>query len=198
MTSTISKSQSARLAADPRVRSRSLTRVGHEDYLRGLPEESEYFAEEFGNRPRGFLARSRIVTLGRFRFSWRGSTNTHMGPTAIAQAVIISEPYLLTSGTRMPRMARPAIAAVLRRRTPFLPTNWEKTYFRVDGNIQPWCSRASFGGAIRFPALYGLDERWSRGNRGRGGRNALGYYANRKSLSPAHGRQSGARPRPSA
>src|SRR5439155_23827625 len=70
-----------------------LALIGNEDYLRGLPEESEQFAEEFHGVDR-FAARKRTLTrLEDFGFLERTEPNTHMVPHGDRSGVII-EPYL--------------------------------------------------------------------------------------------------------
>src|SRR5207247_3677083 len=55
-----------------------LALIGNEDYLRGLPEESEQFAEELHGVDR-FAARKQILTrLEDFGFLERTEPNTHM------------------------------------------------------------------------------------------------------------------------
>ena len=54
-------------------------------------------------------------------------------------------------------MARPAIEAVERGDTVFVPKSWEKTYFEWMNNIQPWCISRQLWWGHQIPAWYGPD-----------------------------------------
>jgi valyl-tRNA synthetase len=54
-------------------------------------------------------------------------------------------------------MARPAIEAVERGDTLFVPKSWEKTYFEWMNNIQPWCISRQLWWGHQIPAWYGPD-----------------------------------------
>ncbi len=54
-------------------------------------------------------------------------------------------------------LAKPAIEAVERGETVFVPRNWEKTYFEWMKNIQPWCISRQLWWGHRIPAWYGPD-----------------------------------------
>ncbi len=54
-------------------------------------------------------------------------------------------------------MAKPAIAAVEKGDTVFVPKNWEKTYFEWMRNIQPWCISRQLWWGHQIPAWYGPD-----------------------------------------
>ena len=54
-------------------------------------------------------------------------------------------------------LAKPAIEAVQRGRTVFVPKNWETTYFHWMQNIQPWCISRQLWWGHRIPAWYGPD-----------------------------------------
>ena len=54
-------------------------------------------------------------------------------------------------------LARPAIEAVERGETVFVPRTWEKTYFEWMRNIQPWCISRQLWWGHRIPAWYGPD-----------------------------------------
>ncbi|MBM3492030.1 MAG: valine--tRNA ligase [Alphaproteobacteria bacterium] len=56
-------------------------------------------------------------------------------------------------------LARPAIEAVERGRTVFVPRNWEKTFFEWMRNIQPWCISRQLWWGHQIPAWYGPDGR---------------------------------------
>ena len=54
-------------------------------------------------------------------------------------------------------LAKPAIAAVEKGDTVFVPKNWEKTYFEWMNNIQPWCVSRQLWWGHQIPAWYGPD-----------------------------------------
>ncbi|GAB5502959.1 valine--tRNA ligase [Pyruvatibacter sp.] len=55
-------------------------------------------------------------------------------------------------------LAKPAIEAVEKGETTFVPKNWEKTYFEWMRNIQPWCISRQLWWGHRIPAWYGPDK----------------------------------------
>src|SRR5712672_2722048 len=167
-----------------------LALVGNEDYLRGLPEESEYFAEELHGIDR-FAARKLIVArLEDFGFLEKVEQNIHMVPHGDRSGVVI-ERYLTDQWyVDAKTMAQPAIAAVRSGATAFVPKNWEKTYFEWMENIQPWCISRQLWWGHQIPAWYGPDgkvfvaetEQEAIGN-------ALGYYAEQEVITPEQGRE---------
>ncbi|MBC8035900.1 MAG: valine--tRNA ligase, partial [Rhizobiales bacterium] len=54
-------------------------------------------------------------------------------------------------------LAKPAIAAVEKGDTVFVPKNWDKTYFEWMNNIQPWCISRQLWWGHQIPAWYGAD-----------------------------------------
>jgi valyl-tRNA synthetase len=52
-------------------------------------------------------------------------------------------------------MAKPAIAAVEKGDTVFVPKNWDKTYYEWMRNIQPWCISRQLWWGHQIPAWYG-------------------------------------------
>ena len=54
-------------------------------------------------------------------------------------------------------LAKPAIAAVEKGDTVFVPKNWEKTYYEWMRNIQPWCISRQLWWGHQIPAWYGPD-----------------------------------------
>jgi valyl-tRNA synthetase len=55
-------------------------------------------------------------------------------------------------------MAKPAIAAVKKGDTVFVPKNWDKTYYEWMRNIQPWCISRQLWWGHQIPAWYHLYE----------------------------------------
>jgi valyl-tRNA synthetase len=167
-----------------------LALLDNEDYLRGLPEGSLHFAEEF-NKVDRFAARKRIVArLEDFGFLEKIEPNTHMVPHGDRSGVVI-EPYLTDQWyVDAKTLAQPAIAAVRSGTTSFVPKNWEKTYFEWMENIQPWCISRQLWWGHQIPAWYGPDgkafvaetEEEAIGN-------ALGYYVEQEVITPEQGRE---------
>jgi len=167
-----------------------LALVGNEDYLRGLPEESEQFAEELHGVDR-FAARKQILArLEDFGFLERTEPNTHMVPHGDRSGVII-EPYLTDQWYVDARtMAQPAIEAVRSGATSFVPKNWEKTYFDWMENIQPWCISRQLWWGHQIPAWYGPDGKvFVAETEEEAVGNALGYYAEQEVITPEQGRE---------
>jgi valyl-tRNA synthetase len=54
-------------------------------------------------------------------------------------------------------MAKPAIAAVEKGDTVFVPKNWDRTYYEWMRNIQPWCISRQLWWGHQIPAWYGPD-----------------------------------------
>lgn len=54
-------------------------------------------------------------------------------------------------------LAKPAIEAVEKGKTKFVPENWTKTYFQWMRNIEPWCVSRQLWWGHRIPAWYGPD-----------------------------------------
>jgi valyl-tRNA synthetase len=168
----------------------ALNLVGNEDYLRGLPEASLEFAEEFHGVDR-FVARKRIVTrLEDFGFLEKVEPNTHAVPHGDRSGVVI-EPYLTDQWyVDAKTLARPAIAAVRSGATNFVPKNWEKTYFEWMENIQPWCISRQLWWGHQIPAWYGPDGKvFVAETEEEAVGNALGYYAEQEVITPEQGRE---------
>ncbi|MGB3021662.1 MAG: valine--tRNA ligase, partial [Methyloceanibacter sp.] len=71
---------------------------------------------------------------------------------------VVIEPFLTDQWYVNAReLAKPAIDAVKRGRTNFVPKNWENTYFHWMENIQPWCISRQLWWGHQIPAWYGPD-----------------------------------------
>ncbi len=164
--------------------------VGNEEYLRGLPENAEHFAEEFHGVDR-FAARKQIVErLENFGFLERIEPNTHMVPHGDRSGVVI-EPYLTDQWyVDAKTLAEPAIAAVRSGRTQFVPENWSKTYFEWMENIQPWCISRQLWWGHQIPAWYGPDGRvFVAETEEEAIGHALGYYVEQEVITAEQGRE---------
>jgi valyl-tRNA synthetase len=83
--------------------------------------------------------------------------HTHQVPHGDRSDVVI-EPWLTEQWyVNAAELAKPAIAAVEKGETSFVPKNWEKTYFEWMRNIQPWCISRQLWWGHQIPAWYGPD-----------------------------------------
>jgi valyl-tRNA synthetase len=83
--------------------------------------------------------------------------HTHMVPYGDRSGVVI-EPWLTDQWfVDAKTLAKPAIEAVERGRTVFVPRHWENTYFEWMRNIQPWCVSRQIWWGHQVPAWYGPD-----------------------------------------
>ncbi|MEL0013353.1 MAG: valine--tRNA ligase, partial [Alphaproteobacteria bacterium] len=82
----------------------------------------------------------------------------HMVPYGDRSDVVI-EPWLTDQWyVDAATLAKPAVEAVERRETRFVPENWSKTYFEWLRNIQPWCISRQLWWGHQIPAWYGPDH----------------------------------------
>ncbi len=82
---------------------------------------------------------------------------THMVPYGDRGGVVI-EPWLTDQWyVDAETLAQPALEAVKKGDTKFVPELWEKTYFNWLENIQPWCISRQLWWGHRIPAWYGPD-----------------------------------------
>ena len=71
---------------------------------------------------------------------------------------VVIEPFLTDQWyVDAKTLAKPAIDAVKRGRTVFVPKNWENTYFHWMENIQPWCISRQLWWGHQIPAWYAPD-----------------------------------------
>ena len=71
---------------------------------------------------------------------------------------VVIEPWLMDQWfVDAKTLAGPAITAVERGKTKFVPQNWENTYFEWMRNIQPWCISRQIWWGHQIPAWFGPD-----------------------------------------
>ena len=104
------------------------------------------------------VARKRIVAeLERLELLEKTEPHTHQMPHGERGGAVI-EPFLTTQWfCNAAELAKPAIAAVERGDTAFVPKQWENTYFAWMRDIQPWCISRQLWWGHRIPAWYGPD-----------------------------------------
>jgi valyl-tRNA synthetase len=103
-------------------------------------------------------ARSAIVAeMERLDLLDRIEPNTHQVPHGDRSGAVI-EPLLTTQWfCNAAVLAKPAIEAVERGETQFVPKQWENTFFAWLRDIQPWCISRQLWWGHRIPAWYGPD-----------------------------------------
>ncbi|MEQ9150217.1 MAG: valine--tRNA ligase [Parvibaculum sp.] len=106
-----------------------------------------------------FKARKKVVEdIEALGLLDRIEDKTVMVPHDEKSKMVVIEPYLTDQWyVDAATLARPAIEAVERGETVFVPKNWEKTYFEWMRNIQPWCISRQLWWGHRIPAWYGPD-----------------------------------------
>jgi valyl-tRNA synthetase len=128
------------------------------DFTQGVEwnPEIEKTTQEL-NRLDRFIARKKIVERMQANgLIERIEPYTHTVPHGDRSHVVI-EPFLTDQWyVDAKTLAKPAIDAVKRGRTVFVPKNWETTYFHWMENIQPWCISRQLWWGHRIPAWYGF------------------------------------------
>ena len=102
-----------------------------------------------------FEARKRVVAeLEAEGLLVKVEPHVHMVPHGDRSGVPL-EPWLTTQWyVDAKTLAAPAIAAVERGETKFVPENWAKTYFHWMRNIEPWCVSRQLWWGHQIPAWY--------------------------------------------
>lgn len=82
---------------------------------------------------------------------------THAVPFGDRSGVVV-EPWLTDQWfVDAETLAKPAIEAVEKGKTQFIPAHWDATYFEWLRNIQPWCVSRQIWWGHQIPAWYGPD-----------------------------------------
>ncbi len=107
-----------------------------------------------------FKARAKVVEdLDALGLVEKIEDHVHSVPHGDRSGVVI-EPWLTDQWyVDAATLAKPAIEAVERGQTVFVPRNWEKTYFEWLRNIQPWCISRQLWWGHQIPAWYGPDNK---------------------------------------
>ncbi|MGE5260003.1 MAG: valine--tRNA ligase, partial [Actinomycetota bacterium] len=129
------------------------------DFTRGVEPSAELKSTilEFNGVFR-FAARKMIAAkLEALGLMEKIEPHTHVVPHGDRSSAVI-EPRLTDQWyVDAKTLARPAIDAVNRGRTTFVPKTWETTYFHWMENIQPWCISRQLWWGHQIPAWYGPD-----------------------------------------
>jgi valyl-tRNA synthetase len=74
---------------------------------------------------------------------------------------VVIEPYLTDQWyVDAKTLAKPAVEAVEKGDTRFVPEQWRKTYFEWMRNIEPWCVSRQLWWGHRIPAWFGPDNKY--------------------------------------
>ena len=146
------------VAADQHPRSgREAPLAANLDFNRGVHRNREIdrTIQELNGFDR-FAARKAIVArLEELGLVEKIEPYVHTVPHGDRSNVVI-EPFLTDQWyVDAKTLAKPAIDAVKRGRTVFVPKNWENTYFHWMENIQPWCISRQLWWGHQIPAWYG-------------------------------------------
>ena len=132
---------------------------GNADFTRGVDENPELTLtiQELHGVFR-FAGRKMIVErLEGLGLIEKIEAYTHVVPRGDRSGAVI-EPFLTDQWyVDAKTLAAPAIDAVKRGRTVFVPKSWETTYFHWMENIQPWCISRQLWWGHQIPAWYGPD-----------------------------------------
>ncbi len=128
---------------------------GNEDFLSDAAVPQATLALHGLDR---FEARKRVVAmLEEQGLVDKIEPHVHQVPHGDRSDVVI-EPWLTEQWyVDAKTLAEPAIAAVEKGDTVFVPKNWEKTYYEWMRNIQPWCISRQLWWGHQIPAWYGPD-----------------------------------------
>jgi valyl-tRNA synthetase len=132
---------------------------GNPDFIQAVEPSPELTQtiQELNNLDR-FTARKKIVE----RLEAAGLVDkiepyVHTVPHGDRSGIVI-EPFLTDQWyVNARKLAKPAIEAVKRGRTNFVPKQWDNTYFHWMENIQPWCISRQLWWGHQIPAWYGPD-----------------------------------------
>jgi valyl-tRNA synthetase len=104
------------------------------------------------------VARDRVVAeMERLGLLDKVEDHVHAVPHGDRSGTVL-EPWLTDQWyVDAATLARPAIEAVERGTTRFVPRHWENTYFEWMRNIQPWCISRQLWWGHQIPAWYGPD-----------------------------------------
>ncbi len=139
-------------------REANLVLEDNEDFLEGVPENEELTKTLSMHKMERFAARAEIIErLQALGLVDKIEDHVHTVPHGDRSGVVI-EPFLTEQWyVDAETLAKPAIAAVEKGDTRFVPKNWEKTYYEWMRNIQPWCVSRQLWWGHQIPAWYGPD-----------------------------------------
>jgi valyl-tRNA synthetase len=108
-----------------------------------------------------FAARKKIVADIEALGLLHAIENTTIQQPFGDRSQVVIEPYLTDQWyVDAVTLAKPAIAAVEKGDTKFVPETWAKTYYEWMRNIEPWCVSRQLWWGHRIPAWYGPDKKY--------------------------------------
>jgi len=129
---------------------------GNEEFAEGSAEAREAIAAYHGLDR--FEARKKIVSAFDERGLLQEVEDRRIAVPYGDRSNDVIEPFLTDQWyVDAKTLAKPAIEAVEKGETTFVPKNWDKTYFEWMRNIQPWCISRQLWWGHRIPAWYGPD-----------------------------------------
>jgi len=128
------------------------------DFLHGLPSSADLDATLALHGLDRFAARKKIVErLEAAGLIDRVEPTSHVVPHGDRSGAVL-EPLLTDQWyVDAKTLAEPAMEAVRKRKTVFVPAQWEATFFNWMENIQPWCISRQIWWGHQIPAWYGPD-----------------------------------------
>ncbi len=92
---------------------------------------------------------------------YRGKVDKIIAQPHGERSGVVIEPMLTEQWyVNAAELAKPAITAVEKSDTNFVPASWDKTYFQWMRNIQPWCISRQLWWGHQIPAWYGPDGKF--------------------------------------
>ncbi len=129
----------------------------NEAFLEGAPQAHEA-ATAYHGKDRFDVRKAIVAALDELGMLDKIDDHRHAIPYGDRSNDVI-EPFLTDQWyVDAQTLAKPAIEAVEKGETTFVPKNWEKTYFEWMRNIQPWCISRQLWWGHRIPAWYGPDK----------------------------------------
>ena len=128
------------------------------DFLHGVPSSADLDATLALHGLDRFAARKKIVErLEAAGLIDRVEPTSHVVPHGDRSGAVL-EPLLTDQWyVDAKTLAEPAMEAVRKRKTVFVPAQWEATFFNWMENIQPWCISRQIWWGHQIPAWYGPD-----------------------------------------
>jgi valyl-tRNA synthetase len=133
-----------------------LTLKNNDAFLQGAHPEAALL-EELDGKSREAARKWIVEQLESRGLIEKIEPTTHVVPHGDRSGAVL-EPYLTDQWyVDAKTLAQPAMAAVRERKTVFVPSQWEATFFNWMENIQPWCISRQIWWGHQIPAWYGPD-----------------------------------------
>ncbi len=135
-----------------------LNLAANDAFFKGVPPSAELDSTAELHGLDRFAARKKIVErLEAMGLLDKIEPTIHTVPHGDRSGAVL-EPFLTDQWyVDAKTLAQPAIAAVRERKTSFVPSQWQATFFNWMENIQPWCISRQIWWGHQIPAWYGPD-----------------------------------------